>query len=158
MTREDRRKARIERYRNLAANAHRKSTELFESSSKMADAIPFGQPIHIGHHSERWDRSYRNKIHDTMGRSVKASEKAEYFERKAEAAENNNSIYLEDEDCIQKLEAKIEKLTKEQEFMKSVNKIVRNKKLSDVEKIDKLKELGISEQKAISCLTPDCYG
>lgn len=76
MTREEKRQARIERLKNLAANARRESTELFVKSSKMADIIPFGQPILVGHHSERSDRRYRNKIHETMGKSVRADEKS----------------------------------------------------------------------------------
>lgn len=158
MTREEKRQARIERLRDRAANARRESTELFQKSSKMAEVIPFGQPIHVGHYSERRDRNYRNRIHDTMGRSVKAGEKAEYYEHKAEAAENNNSIYLDDENSVQKLEAKVESLTRQQEMMKSANKIVRNKKLADVEKIDQLKEIGFSEREAVSCMTPNYCG
>lgn len=158
MTREEKRQVRIERYRDLSANARKQSTELFQRSSKMAEVIPGGQPILVGHHSEKWDRNYRDKIHNTMGRSVEADKKAEYYDRKAEAAENNNAIYLEDEDSIQKLEAKIEKLTQQQEFMKAANKILKNKKLAEIEKIDKLKELGCSEKVAVSCLTPDRCG
>lgn len=158
MTREEKRQARIERYRNRAANARIVSTELFQRSSKMADAIPFGQPIHIGHHSERADRNYRNRIHNMMCKSVEADKKAEYYERKAEAAENNNAIYLDDENCVQKLEAKIEKLTDLQEKMKAANKIVKNKNLADIEKIDKLKEIGFSERDAVSCMTPNYIG
>lgn len=158
MTREEKRQARIERLKNLAANARRESTELFVKSSKMADVIPFGQPILVGHHSERSDRRYRNKIHETMGKSVKADEKAEYYERKVKAAENNDSIYLDDENSVQKLEAKIERLTLLQENMKAGNKIVKNKKLSDLEKIDKLKKLGFSEKDAAYRITPNFYG
>lgn len=158
MTREEKKQARIERLRDRAANARRESTELYQKSSKMAEVIPFGQPIHVGHYSERSDRNYRNKIHNTMGKSVKAGEKAEYYERKAEAAENNDAIYLEDEDCIQRLEAKIERLTNLQDNMKAANKIIRNKKLSDAEKINQLKEFGISEKNAIDRITPNYCG
>lgn len=154
MTREERKQVRIERYNNLAANARKQSNELFEKSSRMGDAIPFGQPILVGHHSERWDRNYRNKIHNTMGKSVEADKKAEYYEYKAKAAESNNAIYLEDEDSIQKLEAKIEKLIRLQECMKAANKIIRDKKLAEIVKIDKLKELGFSEKSAIELITP----
>lgn len=154
MTREEKRLARIDRYRDLSANARKQSGELFQRSSRMGEAIPFGQPILVGHHSERWDRNYRNKIHNTMGKSVEADKKADYYERKAEAAENNNAIYLEDEDSIQKLEAKVEKLTMLQECMKTANKIIRDKKLAEIVKIDQLKELGFSEKSAIELITP----
>ena len=158
MTREEKRLARIERLRDRAANARIVSTELFQRSSKMADAIPFGQPIHIGHHSERADRNYRNRIHNTMCKSVEADKKAEYYERKAEAAENNSAIYLDDENSVQKLEDKIKRLTRLQENMKAGNKIVRNKKLTDAQKISQLKELGFSENDAVYRLTPNFCG
>ena len=87
MTREERKQARIERYHYLAENASKESNDLLNKSSRMAEAIPFGQPILIGHHSEQRDRNYRNKIWNTIGKSVKAAEKAEYYEQKAKAAE-----------------------------------------------------------------------
>ena len=55
----------------------------------MASVIPMGQPVH-----GKADRNYREKIWNKMGQSVKASEKADYYERKAEAAENNNAIWM----------------------------------------------------------------
>lgn len=158
MTREEKRLARIDRYRNLASNARKESNYFFQKSSQMADAIPFGQPIHVGHYSEKADRNYRNKIHNTMGKSVEVDKKADYYERKAEAAENNNAIYLEDEDSILKLEAKIEVLTQRQEMMKSANKIIRSNKLTDIEKVDKLKSLDIGERNAIALIAPDKFG
>lgn len=39
MTREERRQARIERYRKLAENATAQSEELFRKSSRMAEVI-----------------------------------------------------------------------------------------------------------------------
>lgn len=158
MTREEKRQARIERLRNRAANARRESTEFFEKSSKMADVIPFGQPIHIGHYSERSDRRYRNKIHETMGKSVKAGEKAEYYEQKAKAAENNNSIYLGDDDAVERLEKKLADLEKKQETMKETNKIIRSKKLSEIEKYNKLIELGYTEDGVRDVFTPNFIG
>ena len=158
MSFEERRQERIERYRDLASNARNESSDLFRRSTSMADAIPFGQPILVGHHSERWDRNYRKKIHDMMGKSVEADKKAEDYERKAEAAENNNAIYLEDEDSVKKLEAKIKRLSRQQELMKSANKIIKSKKLTDVEKMGQLGGLGFSEQDATSCITPNRYG
>ena len=155
MTREERKQARIERYHYLAENASKESNDLLNKSSRMAEAIPFGQPILIGHHSEQRDRNYRNKIWNTIGKSVKAAERAEYYEQKAKAAENNNAIYLEDEDCIEKLEEKLRNHIHLQEQMKAANKIVKSKKISDSDKIEKLKDIGLSEGSAIKLINPD---
>ena len=91
------------------------------------------------------------------GASVKASEKADYYERKAEAAENNNAIYLDDDNAVEKLERKLAELVKAQEDMKAANKVVKNKKLTEEEKKVRLMELGYSETSAVELLTP-CYG
>ena len=53
-----------------------------------------------------------------MGKSVHESEKADYYRRKAEAAENNNAIYTEDDDSVERLEEKIARLKKLQQAMK----------------------------------------
>lgn len=103
------------------------------------------------------DRNYREKIWNKMGQSVKASEKADYYERKAEAAENNNAIYLDDDNAVEKLERKLAELVKAQEDMKAANKVVKNKKLTEEEKKARLVEMGYSEKSAVELLTP-CYG
>ena len=118
----------------------------------MASVIPMGQPVH-----GKADRNYREKIWNKMGQSVKASEKADYYERKAEAAENNNAIYLDDDNAVEKLERKLAELVKAQEDMKAANKVVKNKKLTEEEKKVRLIELGYSEKSAVELLTP-CYG
>lgn len=155
--REEKKQARAERYRQYAKNAEKASDEAYNRSSQLVAGIPAGQPIMPGRrgiaHRNTLDKSW-----DAMGRSVKLSEKAQYFRDKAEAAENNDSIYLDDDNAIEKLTAKVEELQKIQEFMKAVNKIVRSK-LTDIQKTEQVQALGVSEQKAqkLVCI-PDCFG
>ncbi len=108
MNREERQQARTDRYRELADNARKQSEQCFRQSESMASVIPMGQPVH-----GKADRNYREKIWNKMGQSVKASEKADYYERKAEAAENNNAIYLDDDNAVEKLEQKLAELEQE---------------------------------------------
>ena len=75
--------------------------------------------------------------------------------QKAEAAENNNAIYTEDEDSVERLEEKIARLEKLQQAMKDRNKIVRDKKLTEEEKIAKLIETGMTEKAAQGLIVPD---
>ena len=149
MNREERQQARTDRYRELADNARKQSEQCFRQSESMASVIPMGQPVH--------GKADREKIWNKMGQSVKASEKADYYERKAEAAENNNAIYLDDDNAVEKLERKLAELVKAQEDMKAANKVVKNKKLTEEEKKVRLMELGYSETSAVELLTP-CYG
>lgn len=69
-----------------AEKATKESEQTYERAKNMAGAIPFGQPILIGHHSEQRDRNYRDKIYNTFGKSFKLQEKAEYYKDKAESA------------------------------------------------------------------------
>lgn len=57
-------------------------------------------------------------------------------------------------DEIARLQEKVDELTQLQETMKAANKIVRSKKLAEVEKVDELVALGISEKYAIQLLQP----
>ncbi len=56
---EERRERRIERYHDHSEQAAQEAQSEYEAGLNMAQAIPFGQPILAGHHSERQDRSYR---------------------------------------------------------------------------------------------------
>ena len=132
-TRSERKQNRIDRYNELARKAETKSIEAFEHSNSIVKCIPMGQPILVGHHSEKRHRRDLDKSWNAMGKSVQESEKAEYYRKKAEAAENNNAIYTEDEDSVERLEEKIARLEKLQQAMKDRNKIVRDKKLTEEE-------------------------
>lgn len=148
MTRKERQEARAERYREYADNADRRATAAFNASNAAVEGIPLGQPILVGHHSEKAHRKALERSNDAMCRSVRESEKAAYYRQKAEAVENNDNIYIGDEDAIPRLKQKIEELTTLQEQMKASNKIVRSKKLSDMEKIDALVTHGIARHRA----------
>ncbi|MGQ1480532.1 DUF3560 domain-containing protein (plasmid) [Acinetobacter baumannii] len=152
---EERQSNRQERYEELADKATSKSTAYFQRSSEMADCIPFGQPILVGHHSEKRDRNFRAKIHSTMGKSVEEMKKAEYYENKA-ASVGTGGISSDDPNAPDKLQAKLEGLQKAQERMKAANKLIR--KVTDREECLKgLIELGLSEKVALEALTP-LYG
>lgn len=59
---------------------------------------------------------------------------------------------------VERLQDKLESLKRSQECMKEANKIVRNKKLAEIEKVDELMALGFSEKAALDVLKPDFCG
>ena len=148
MTRKERQEARAERYRQFAENAEKRAAAAFNASNTAVENIPLGQPILVAHHSEKAHRRALERSHGAMMRSVNESEKAAYYRQKAETVENNDNIYLGNDDAIERLKEKIAKLTTLQEQMKGSNKILRNSKLTYAEKIDAIAALGISETKA----------
>ncbi|ECG0730007.1 DUF3560 domain-containing protein [Salmonella enterica] len=52
----------------------------------LASAVPFGQPILVGHHSERRARNHARKIENGMKRAVMLFERAGYWEDRAQAS------------------------------------------------------------------------
>lgn len=151
---EQRKEARIARYRELAeAHAHTAQT-LHDDASTRARAIPFGQPILVGHHSENSDRHYRNRIYRTFERSFEALDKARYYEAKAEAAERNNSISSDDPEALNKVRERLAAREAKQKRMKAANRICRNKKLTKEQKIVKLKAQGWNDNYIHHMLNP----
>lgn len=148
MNRKEQQEARTERYRQYAENAERRATSAFNASNAAVENIPPGQPILVGHYSEKAHRRAIERSNNAMCRFVRESEKAAYYRQKAESVENNDNIYIGDDDAVERLRLKIAKLVAYQEQMKSANKIVRASKLSDLDKIDGLVHLGISRDKA----------
>lgn len=119
---EEKKEARLELFKKRAKEALKKLESLYDSAQEMAKSIPLGQPIMIGHHSEKRDRNFRNRIQSKFEKGHSESEKADYWENKANAAENNNSISSDDPDALNKLLDKLAKEEQRRQQMKSVNR------------------------------------
>lgn len=88
---QERAKAKAERYEGWAESARKKAETAFNASQSAVAGIPLGQPIIVGHYSEKSHRAALERSHSAMDRSVREDEKAkgheykaEYWERKAE--------------------------------------------------------------------------
>ena len=152
---EERQQNRLDRYEALADKATVKSTVLATRSNQMVECIPFGQPVLVGHHSEKRDRNFRSKIHSIMGKSVQEMKKAEYYQNKADSV-GKGGISSDDPNAIEKLKSKLEKLQQAQELMKKANKLIKKFPEHNA-RLEGLIELGFSEEKAIDVLNPK-YG
>lgn len=124
---EERKAKRIEYAKLQAAKNQNQSDQLYKKAKQMGSIIPMGQPILIGHHSEKADRRYRDKIHHTFGKSFQAADKANYYEEKAKTIESNHAISSDDPEALNKLREKLNELEKMQTFMKAANKCIRSK-------------------------------
>lgn len=153
---EQKRQERIDRLRDRAIAAKREADATFDRAHKMADVIPFGQPILVGHHSERRDRNYRGKIQKTFERASEAQDKAAYYASRAAAAESNTAISSDDPEAVVKLREKLTGLEKMQDTMKAANKIVKRKSGMQDEKVKELEALGLKDPARL--FTPDFCG
>lgn len=149
---EAKRQARVDRLHARADKAEAESQARFAQADKMASVIPFGQPILVGHYSEKADRRYRERIHKNMERGMEAHHDAADLRRRAEAAERNRAIFTEDPQASEKIADKIARLEQRQEMMKAANKLVRKEDRAG------LAEMGFSEAVINGLLTPDFCG
>ena len=97
---EDKQAARRERYEELADKASRESSQAHQAFRDKMSVIPGGQPIHGAR-----DARYREKAWDTLGKAVKLSDKADYYERKAGSV-GTAGISADDANAIEKLARK----------------------------------------------------
>ncbi|MDD3984117.1 MAG: DUF3560 domain-containing protein [Candidatus Omnitrophica bacterium] len=153
----EKRAAQIAQCQELAVKRSTEAQGLYDRAHSMADAIPFGQPILIGHHSEKRDRNFRDRIGRTFERATETAKKATYYAEKAERLENNTAISSDDPDAIGALREKLKKCQEFQERSKLLNKIIR-KKTTDEQKIADLIAAGFKETTARAALVPDSLG
>jgi hypothetical protein len=151
---EEHKQVRIDRYIELKHKATERSTQCFEESHKMVENIPFGQPILVGHHSEKAHRNLLNRSWNKMEKGVEESRKAEYYADKAEAAIKNHAISSDDPEAIDKLRKKIARAEKNRELMKAANKIIKSAKKTEDQKREELIGLGISQNTVSYLLHP----
>jgi hypothetical protein len=123
------REARAETLRGRAAKAREKSSEAYKAAFAMADQIPLGQPILVGHHSEKRDWSYREKIASKYGKAAQLAALAGALDRMADSAERDTTIYADNLDPVGELDAKIAKLEAQRENIKAHNREQKRKGL-----------------------------
>ena len=106
---------RAEYMAEKASKFNQESAQLSERSMKMTECIPFGQPILVGHHSERRHRNLLDRSWNMMGKAVETGKKADYYEERAETAQRtadgkqfSSPVYLGNR--IREVETKLREL------------------------------------------------
>lgn len=139
MTRRERKKRKLQKRLDWADKRDKKSDEEMEAGNKMAGALPLGQPILIGHYSEKRHRNYIRKIQNHSTKAVEHSKMADYHREKADNLQQqlDTTIFSDDPDAVERLQEKINKLETKRNRMKEINKALKKGieiQLSDIEK------------------------
>ena len=153
---EERRKARIERYKQLAEKSKEKSNEYMNSNAnKTLSRIPLGQPILTDHYSARSHIRLIEKANNNIKKSIEEDKKSKFYSDRAESAENSKVIYGDDPQAIQKLEDKLTRLENERKSIKArehytweltnIGAIIRETK-KRIERIKALENLRFEEK------------
>lgn len=152
---EEKQAARAARYE---ARADRLAKESDDAATRSRNLLPScGSPILVGHHSEGRHRRALRKADQLMGKSVSLADKAAYYASRADAV-GSGGISSDDPDAARKLLLQLVKAVELQLMMKSINKVVKSKKLSLEEKLGLLKEAGYSDRLLENVATPDFAG
>lgn len=111
----ERQEARAERFTGYSGKRASESAQALDEVERLAAMIPPGQPILVGHHSERRARRDAQRIENGMKRAVMLFERAEYWEERARSA-LLHAKYKERPDVrwrrIKKIEADLRKAEK----------------------------------------------
>lgn len=130
MTRRERLEARAERRRSWAESRERKAETAADRAASIAQRFEGGQPILVGHHSERRARRDQERMHGAMSASVESTQMAQHHRAKAAGIERalDKSIFSDDADAIEQLGARIAEQEAKAALHLAVNRAWRSAK------------------------------
>ena len=103
---------KAERYNNSASNQMAKSENYYNASQEGKEFLSLGEPIKVGHHSEKRHRALIERNSNRMDKCVEFARKAEETEHKAAYWENKaEEITLAMPESIEYFSYKLEKAT-----------------------------------------------
>lgn len=160
---EERRKQRIERYKELSMKAQERSSRYSNSNVNRILQIAPGQPILVGHHSEKKHRKLIKRAQDDIRKSIEEDNKSKFYKERVITAENSKVIYSDDPQAINKLKEKLERLENERASIKerehstweltNIGATIREtkKRIERLEKLDNIdfKEINLENGKVI---------
>lgn len=85
-TLEERAEARADRFEGYVDSAKQDSADGYATFKGIHSCIPFGQPILVGHHSERRHRRDLERADNGMRKAIEADKRAGYWASRAEGA------------------------------------------------------------------------
>ncbi len=123
----ERREAKADRLREWADKRDTKAAAGFKKANDIADMIPFGQPILVGHHSEGRARRDQDRIRSGMTAGIENNRKAAEFRSRADNIEAaaDNAVYSDDTDAIERLTERIAEREAERDRIKAYNATAR---------------------------------
>ena len=113
---QDRRRERLER---AIARLRREGEQHLKAAREKSESIPFGQPILVGHYSEKRHRRDLEKIDSNHRKGHEKLELANKLERRLNGM--GRVISSDDPEAVQKLKKELEEWTTYQGDMKRAN-------------------------------------
>ena len=116
---QERAKQKVEKLNGYADNADKRSNAAYEASNEGKDFLSLGEPIKVGHHSEKWHRALIERNWKRMEKSVNEAAKAEaYRERTAYWESMSNKIDLSMPESLEFFAIQLEEAKEYHQFLK----------------------------------------
>lgn len=127
MTYRERKEARLARRMEWAEQRDQQAAAGFARASAIAENIPFGQPILVGHHSEAHARRDIARIDAGMRAGCESQDMAAKHRSVADGIEQqlDRSVYSDDANAVEALETRIAQHIAQRDRMKMVNKLYK---------------------------------
>lgn len=148
---EAKQEARRARLEARADRLRRESDSRYRAAMGLLEHIPPGQPILVGHHSERRHRAALAKHDAHMRKAIDADKAAKEAASRA-ASVGSAGISSDDPEAVDKLREKLAAMEKTHAMMKMANRFIRAK--ND----DGLRGLGLSDGQIERLKQPDACG
>lgn len=146
------------RLEQAAERARGESQSAIRAAHAVVEAIPFGQPILVGHHSEGKHRRALKRHDSKMRAAIEADKRAKALAEKA-AAVGAGGISVHDPEAVAKLRAELAAAKAEQGRMKAANAAIRkHAKAGTDAQVAALARIGIGDTLARALLKPDFAG
>lgn len=150
--------ARAARLEARAAKLNRAAETVYRAGFAHVEHIPVGQPILVGHHSERRHRRAIDRYHRAIQKSIELEKAAKRAKAAADRV-GSAGISADDPEAVMKLHAKVEALQRVQDSMKAANAAIRKHKKAGTEaQTAALVALGFTEGQAGKLVKPDFCG
>lgn len=160
-TRRERLERKLEKREEWADSRAAKARRSSDAAHDAVAGIPPGQPILVGHHSERRHRAALKRHDNAMRRTIENEDMAEHHRSKADglARQLESNIYSDDPDAIERLEERIAELEEEREHRKAVGaawRKAKRPKADDVDGWQKVAELLGTNLAGVARARADC--
>jgi len=107
---QERAKAKAERLSNWSSNAEARSNNLMNASNEGKDFLSLGEPIKVGHHSEKRHRALIERNHNRIFKAMDELKKAESYESRSDYwTRKANDINLSMPESLEYYEYQLEK-------------------------------------------------
>lgn len=119
-----------ERMENAAERQRRLSDEYYAKATKDRDFLVLGEPIKVGHHSEKRHRKAIENADKYMGKTCEAASKAEEYDNRAESLGEiaDNNINSDSPDSLDALRDKLAAQEAKRDKIKAHNKANKENK------------------------------